>query len=378
VQQQTFRAADVSQALSAVKAALGPDAVITTTRHVGNGLGGGLGHSYVEVTASPGAPQGAWPFLSRFGDASRTAERRTAAAGPAARARSVDGPRTLAATSSETAEIQRELLALRSMLAELEASRPTKDRALGLLHAAGIEGPIARELAAGSGRAAKRGREALRAFLMERIAERIKLEPGLIRRQAPQLVACVGPTGVGKTTTLAKLAARARLDLGRSVAVISLDTFRVGAIEQWQRYAALMGVPFDVAHDRASFAELVRKSRAELLLVDTPGSSRGVDGSDLTACLDVLGPRELNVLLVLPAWLRGSDVENVAAQYKNPVPTGIVITKLDETCTVGGVLQAALQSELGLNYLCDGPRVPEDLHEPDPELLLTTLFTGQP
>jgi flagellar biosynthesis protein FlhF len=376
VQQQTFRAADVSQALSAVKAALGPDAVITTTRHVGNGLGGGLGHSYVEVTATAGAPQGAWPFLSRFGDSARNAPRRTAPAAPAARARAES--RTTPTTGIDSAEIQRELLALRSMLAELEAARPTKDRAIGLLHAAGIEGALARELAAGSGRAAKRGREALRALLMERIAERLKLHSGLIRRQTPQLVACVGPTGVGKTTTLAKLAARARLDLGRSTAVITLDTFRVGAVEQWQRYAALMGVPFDVAHDRASFAELVRKSRADLLLVDTPGSSRGVDGSELSACLDVLGPRELSVLLVLPAWLRAGDVENVAAQYKNPVPTGIVVTKLDETCTVGGVLQAALQTDLALNYLCDGPRVPEDLHEPDPELLLNTLFSGQP
>lgn len=377
MQQQTFRAADVSQALSAVKAALGPDAVITTTRHVGNGLGGGLGHSYVEVTATAGAPQGAWPFLSRFGEATRAAQRRTAAAAPVARARSSES-RTTPTTGIDSAEIQRELLALRSMLAELEASRPTKDRAIGLLHAAGIEGALARELAAGTGRAAKRGREPLRAMLMERIAERLKLRSGLIQRQTPQLVACVGPTGVGKTTTLAKLAARARLDLGRSTAVITLDTFRVGAVEQWQRYAALMGVPFDVAHDRATFAELVRKSRAELLLVDTPGSSRGVDGSELAACIDVLGPRELNVLLVLPAWLRAADVENVAAQYKNPVPTGIVVTKLDETCTVGGVLQAALQTDLALNYLCDGPRVPEDLHEPDPELLLNTLFSGQP
>ena len=155
---------------------------------------------------------------------------------------------------------------LRQMLNELNESRPPKERALTELHAAGIEGALARELATGATKVARRGREALRAFLSGRIKERLTVTPSLLTDPAPRVIACVGPTGVGKTTTLAKLAARARLDHGRSVGVISLDTFRVGAVEQWQRYANLMGIPFQIASDRTSFLRAMADMPTDLVL----------------------------------------------------------------------------------------------------------------
>src|SRR5205814_5696655 len=103
---------------------------------------------------------------------------------------------------------------------------------------------LARTLAAGSTYAARAGNDELRQWLRQRVAEKLSCRVGLIEMPGRHLIACVGPTGVGKTTTLAKLAARAVLTFGRSVRVVSLDTFRVGAVEQWRRYAELIGFPF--------------------------------------------------------------------------------------------------------------------------------------
>src|SRR5206468_931297 len=102
-----------------------------------------------------------------------------------------------------------------------------------------------------------------------------------------RLIACVGPTGVGKTTTLAKLAAHAALEKGLPTAIITLDTFRVGAIEQMKRFASLIDVPFFVAHDEASLLDALQ-SCPDIVLVDTPsrGPKDAAAMSRLQLCLD--------------------------------------------------------------------------------------------
>ncbi|MBM4362745.1 MAG: hypothetical protein FJ104_08695, partial [Deltaproteobacteria bacterium] len=248
---------------------------------------------------------------------------------------------------------------------ELSAGRSPREKAQAMLHSVGVEGAVARDLAAGSLRAARAGRGALRAWLRNRIADRLRVAPRLIERPYRQLVACVGPTGVGKTTTLAKLAARAALDQGRRVHVITLDTYRVGAVEQWERYAELIGIPCDVARDADEFERLHRSTPADLVLVDTAGRSPTDDGPTrrLAACLERVGEARTEVLLVVPAFLRAADVERLTQSYEDPRPTAIVVTKLDETTEAGGILHAALPGATPVAYLCDGPRVPEDLRD---------------
>jgi flagellar biosynthesis protein FlhF len=266
------------------------------------------------------------------------------------------------------------------MLEELNAARPPRERAASMLNTAGIEGLLAKELCVGAARIARKGPDTLRAWLMSRIAERVRTSVSPIKRPGRHVIACVGQTGVGKTTTLAKLAARARLDLGRSVGVITLDTFRVGAIEQWQRYAALLGLPLGVAHNEGEFGRLMSESRSDIVLVDTAGrSNMSLPGLwPLKNCLDSIENRERHVLLVTPAWLRARDAEALVAQYEEPAPTGLVVTKLDETLHVGGVMHAAIPNSLPITYLCDGPRVPEDIHDASIEILLDALFSAQP
>ena len=269
MQYQNFRGADLKEALSAVKATLGPNALIEGTRQISNGRGGGLGHSYVEVTAAP--PAGLkWPYANREAASAEVGLRRRE---PRGQGFGRQAQKPAPSLARDPNEIERELGMLRQMLNELNESRPPKERALTELHAAGIEGTLARELASGATKVARRGREALRAWLGGRIKERLTVTPSLLTDPSPRVIACVGPTGVGKTTTLAKLAAKARLDHGRSVGVISLDTFRVGAVEQWQRYATLMGIPFQIASDRTTFLRAMADMPTDLVLVDTAGRS---------------------------------------------------------------------------------------------------------
>jgi flagellar biosynthesis protein FlhF len=347
VQYQTFRGADVKEALTAVRTNLGPDALIGTTTCVKQGGPGKLGTNYVEIAAAAPLMAGSdWRMstLARV-DTSRAAK-------------VVGGGRTVAQLKLEPVEVERELRVLRAMIEDLTANRPPRERALATLQAIGVEGALARQLAHGAPKNSRGNPQALREWLGQRIGAELRLQAGLIEREGSQVIACVGPTGVGKTTTLAKLAARAKLDLGRPVRVVCLDSFRVGALEQWQRYAKLMGLPLHAPTEAEEFDRIIAQSKSELVLVDTAGMATG-PATWLTRIVD----RPKHVLLVLPAWLRGRDTEAVLERYGELLPSALVISKLDETHQRGGVLHAALGKGCPVAYLCDGPRVPEDIRD---------------
>ncbi len=375
---QSFRGADLQEALSAVKATLGPNALIEGTRKVTNGRGGALGQQYVEVKAAP--PQGLkWPFASQEARAPELPLRERPAMAPPGEQRSLRTKNKYGSVLGlNQNDVERELNSLRAMLEELNQQRPPRERALTLLHARGIEGALAKELASGAAKQAKKGKGQLNEYLRSRLAERVTVSGSLMQSPRRTLIACMGPTGVGKTTTLAKLAARARLDLGRSVGVISLDTFRVGAVEQWQRYAALMGIPFQVASDRSSFRRALAEISADIVLVDTAGRSTSGSSWVLPDCLGAV-PDDItkHALLVLPAWLRASDVGRIEQLYDAPAPTQVVITKLDETVEVGGVMHAALPHGIPIAYLCSGPRVPEDIREATAEAVVDAVLPAE-
>ena len=373
---QTFRGADVQEALFNVRQALGTDALIESTRHVQNGASGALGRPFVEIIAAPSAgadaARGATSAPAGARGRAGVAER------PLARGVVPRGPTSpLPPAALDDSAVGRELMQLRLLLDELGRGRPIKDRTRAMLSAAGFEGALARTLSTGSGRAAKLGNRELKHWLRERVREKLSCRSGLIEAPGRRLIACVGPTGVGKTTTLAKLAARAVLQLGRSVRVVSLDTFRVGAVEQWRRYAELIGFHFDVANNPGTFHRVAHNHTEDILLVDTAGRALGEQHSTLAGCVSGLRDMSHEVLLVLPAWLRARDAERVVSTYAEPKITGVVITKLDETDQVGGVMHASIGSELPVSYLCNGARVPEDIHDAAMDQVLDAIFPEQ-
>jgi flagellar biosynthesis protein FlhF len=374
---QTFRGADVQEALLNVRQALGTDALIESTRHVQMDGSSGLGKSFVEIIAAPSVTKPGPEGGASLAQDPRRA-RAAGATGTLARSLPPRAPnRVTAVRPLDESAVGRELMQLRLMLDELGQGRPPRDRTRAMLAAAGFEGALARTLCSGSTRAARGSSRELYAWLRERLRERVVCRSGLIEAPGRRLIACVGPTGVGKTTTLAKLAARAVLTLGRSVRVVSLDTFRVGAVEQWRRYAELIGFPFDVATNPGTFHRVAHNHTEDILLVDTAGRAMGDQQSILAGCVAGLRDMSHEVLLVLPAWLRARDAERVVATYSEPRITGVVISKLDETDQVGGVMHASIGSELPVSYLCNGARVPEDIHDAAVDQVLDAIFPEQ-
>ena len=189
------------------------------------------------------------------------------------------------------------------------------------------------------------------------VAAPIQLEPGKVR-----VAALVGPTGVGKTTTIAKLAAFAKLNLKQKVALITLDTFRLAAVDQLQQYAQILQVPIHVALTVEDIRSALRfyQDRA-LVLIDTPGHSPKDTGvlEQLSKLLQELPEAEVH--LVLSATTKPRDLADIAQRFEPLHPTRMIFTKLDETATFGPVLSTLVRVKRPLSYLGTGQEVPDDL-----------------
>ena len=178
------------------------------------------------------------------------------------------------------------------------------------------------------------------------------------------VTAVVGPTGAGKTTTIAKLAARWSMQHGsQDLALVSTDGYRVGAREQLNTYARMLGVPMHVANNGKELARVLERLHAKkLILIDTAGMGpRDVRLSQQLAALKV-GAARARVLLALPAQGEGHALDQIVRAFAQVGPAACIITKVDEAASLGGVISAALRHRLEIAYLCDGQRVPEDLH----------------
>ena len=186
--------------------------------------------------------------------------------------------------------------------------------------------------------------------------------------------ALVGPTGAGKTTTLAKLAERAVRAHGASqVALVSADAFRIGAESQLRTYADLLGVEVHVAADMAALAQtLGRLSSRRLVLIDTSGYSPSDPRVSLIHGLDGLGVRRL---LVLSGSQQGAAIEQALLHFGRGA-AGCILSKLDETPQAGAALDALIRHRLPLAYVSSGQRVPEDLHAPNAAYLVDRALKG--
>ena len=176
--------------------------------------------------------------------------------------------------------------------------------------------------------------------------------------------ALVGPTGVGKTTTVAKLAARAVLRHGANkVALVTTDTYRIGAQDQLRIYGRILGTPvFAVRDENDLELTLSDLSNRHLVLIDTVGMSQRDKRVAEQVAMLCGEQRDVKRLLLLGAPSQGITLEEVVRAYSGPGLIGCILTKIDEALTYGPVLDVAIRHELPLHYVTNGQRVPEDLH----------------
>jgi len=180
----------------------------------------------------------------------------------------------------------------------------------------------------------------------------------------PGVFALVGPTGAGKTTTIAKLAARWTMRYGsQDLALVSTDAYRIGAREQLMTYARILGASVHSANSGQELARVLEGLKSKkLVLIDTAGMGpRDVRLSEQLAAL-AQGATGAQFLLALPAQGEGLALEEIIRAFAQVKPTACIITKLDEAASLGAVISTTLRHKLKIAYLCNGQRVPEDVH----------------
>ncbi|MDB5821138.1 MAG: flagellar biosynthesis protein FlhF [Rhizobacter sp.] len=176
------------------------------------------------------------------------------------------------------------------------------------------------------------------------------------------IFALVGATGVGKTTTTAKIAAAFATRHGAAnLGLITLDAYRVGAHEQLRAYGRILGVPVHTAHDRASLEDLLELlAGKKMVMIDTAGMAQR--DSRTRELLDMLGHRSIKKLLVVNAAAQAETTEDVIVAYGGASCAGVVVSKMDEAVKLGPVLDAVIRHKLKVVGVANGQRVPEDWH----------------
>lgn len=188
--------------------------------------------------------------------------------------------------------------------------------------------------------------------------------------------ALVGATGVGKTTSTAKIAAAFAAKYGAgNLGLITLDAYRIGAHEQLRAYGRILGVPVHTAHDRASLEDLLELlAQKKMVLIDTAGMAQR--DSRTRELLDMLQHRAIKRLLVVNAASQGETIEDVMVSYRAASCCGVVLSKLDEAVKLGPALDALIRHKLKVVGVANGQRVPEDWHRLSANALVHRALRG--
>jgi flagellar biosynthesis protein FlhF len=223
---------------------------------------------------------------------------------------------------------------------------------------------------------AEQGEQTLKSRLGEAFGRLIKFTGVLrLKKSSPRIIALVGPTGVGKTTTTAKLAAMYALNRGNKVALITMDIFRVGAVEQLKTYSKIMGIPLDVASTPKELERAVeRHSDCDLILVDTAGRSHK-DTEKLEEMKGYLQSSiQSEIFLCLSATTKDRELEEILNRFSIFPISKVVFTKLDESESFGCIVNLLIKANLQIAYFTTGQRVPEDIEVATSERLAELIL----
>jgi flagellar biosynthesis protein FlhF len=187
-----------------------------------------------------------------------------------------------------------------------------------------------------------------------------RASPGEENANKPRAIALVGPPGAGKTSCIAKLAARYAIGMHRSAHIVAMDEYRVGGSEQLRAYAAILGIGFDTLTHDASLSRVIEERRRDLILIDVPGFSSSEMGfaAQIARKLRADG---VEIQVVLPASLRAADLRRISESFAAFQPAALIFTRLDETETYGPLLNEIVRTGKPASFLGNGPRVPEDI-----------------
>ena len=204
--------------------------------------------------------------------------------------------------------------------------------------------------------------------VVEWIGESIRIYEGDQFHHQPWIMVLVGPTGVGKTTTIAKLAANFGIDsnarIKRQVVLITIDAFRIGAQEQFEKYCDILQFPYFAVHDYTDLKRVIdtNSEGTDLILIDTTGKSPrdAVSLGEMKALLDACGSFA-EIHLAVAATTKTSDIKEILQQFEPFKYRSAIITKLDETIRIGNVISALSEKSKPLSYITNGQKVPQHI-----------------
>lgn len=396
---KTYKAIDMQEALKMIKRDLGPQAVILSTRKImeGKKAFGLLGRPMVEVTAAL--------------DISSPQE---AASSTEGGKQNENGQSLIETLRGEIQELRREMERAfksfqdpaRQLSARLEAeldemrwwaSRMVRQNSCNKESStSGVSSSILYKLM----RHGVKERHAIQ--IVSRVEEQLGDQPGeeiFVRKveemllrvsktadllngadpKKPVVIALVGPTGVGKTTTVAKLAARCTLEQRKTVALLTNDTYRIAAVEQLRTYARIMGVPLEVVLTPDEISQVIDEhSERDVILIDTAGRSPTDQGQ--VAELECLLTRDARIktVLLLAAPTEPVALEMAARRFMPLNPVALIGTKLDEASHLGSLFSISVQMRLPFAFFTTGQRVPEDIRWAKREDIASWVLWGLP
>ena len=199
--------------------------------------------------------------------------------------------------------------------------------------------------------------------LTKYLADNVQMADGLeLKSRKRKIAALLGPTGVGKTTTLAKIAAQCVLEKGVSTAFITADTYRISAVEQLKTYADILGLPIAIVYTPDELKEAIQKFRQkQLILIDTAGRSQH-NRRQMAELKEFLAVNQnIEKYLVLSATTKNEDAKDILDKFSGCKPDKVIFTKTDETRSLGIILNILRRKEMRLSYLTNGQSVPDDI-----------------
>lgn len=374
---KTFRAASMRDAMNQVKSTLGPEAVILGTRELPSGsveLTAALDPEPTPAPRAPaprpeGSPEQGWfmPEPEVFNAMHQELrEMRT----EMARMRTERQLRTR--STEQWDRMMAELKDLGRVMGVRGPVDGAHDALMTRLIAGGVEATLARTLVeevAGVPDPSHKTQA-----IAERIRRALSPAPAIWDRDRHAVAAFVGPTGVGKTTTIAKVAAQAALNRGMSVGLVAADMYRIAGVEQLKIYADLLGVPLAIASDRRELGQaLNRFANKDLVLVDTAGGNPWADET-LEKTDQLLAGLPCERHLCVSAGTPGADLGRIVERYGQSGLRSLVITKLDEARTLGGVLSTVWGTDHQIAHVTTGQQVPSDIESPNPARLSQSVL----
>ncbi len=377
---KTFYAKTMADALQEIKASLGPDALLLSTKEIRGRSGTGRGSSGVEVVAATDSPDDHGKSSGGDGRALTAAvppnlEEDTIGGNPADR-----GPLVLARAPAlkKRPELAGQSAGIRKSRSKKQIAGKAADPGLPFAGTAplnlykdlvesGVHDWLAARLVNDAFVNLNPRQRASRPALLKFVAASAQslISDTSNERGLPgkKIVAFIGPTGVGKTTSIAKLAAHLAFRNRKKVVLMTLDGYRIGAVEQLKTYAGLMGIPFRFVSRISDLAKAIQDhSQRDYILIDTAGRGPRERAAlnELASFLHESGNIECH--LVLSATTKPSDLKEIVDCFEVCKPDHLIFTKLDETTTLGPIFNELVRTRKPLSYYTDGQTVPEDLH----------------